>query len=220
MRCEIVDSGHCPEKRRNHRRSLAASCASTLRAATAACLGLLALGGPDLRAAESTAASAYVTGFAHKGKNGKQTYKILTHVAYAPDPGLPGGIAAFGIPDGGSVVLLTFTPYVPSLSPAGASREVMTTKPPLDAPQLPRFVMVCAWPLEGEKPGQAVAGFAELDEANMTILPEKYFVGISAMWVEIPANRAPDAFSRHDYCGEIATTGKSAAPWWLRDRKR
>ena len=35
-----------------------------------------------------------------------------------------------------------------------------------------------------------------------------------------PAERAPAAFNQRDFCGEIASTGKTSAPWWMLDRRR
>lgn len=171
-----------------------------------------------LQAAEAVVTSGFLTGHARHGKRAKQTYTLLTHVAYEPDPGLPGGTAAFGIVDGGPVMQLTHARYVPSLVPAGARRKVMTATPPLDAKQLPRFIMVCGWPMEGDKAGEPVAGYAERDDANIVVSAEKYSVGLTVTWVSVPAGRAPAAFAERDYCGEIATTGKSSAPLWLLDR--
>jgi len=178
----------------------------------------LAITPQNVHAAEAQAASGFLTGFAWHGKSGKQNYTLLTHVAYDPDPGMPGGIASFGVVEGGLVMLLTHARYVPSLVPAGARRNVVTAKPPLDVKQLPRFMMVCAWPVQGENPRQPVAGYAERDDANLVEIPEKYAVGLTVSWVSIPANRAPAAFAQRDYCGEIAKTGKSSAPLWLADR--
>lgn len=172
----------------------------------------------SVQCAEAQATSGFLTGFAWHGKRAKQSYILLTHAAYAPDPGKPGGVASFGIPDGGSVMLLAHASYVPSLTPAGARRQVMTTTPPLDAKQLPRFIMVCVWPLDGDKPGKLVTGYAERDDANMSVIPEKYHVGLTVQWNTIPANRAPAQFAQRDFCGEIAKTGKSSAPLWLLDR--
>lgn len=178
-------------------------------------IAVMAITPLDAQSAEAQAASGFLTGFAWHGKKAKQNYTLLTHVAYDPDPGTPGGTASFGILEGGLVMLLTHARYVPSLVPAGARRKVMTAKPPLDAKQLPRFIMVCAWPVDGDRAGKPVAGYAERDDANLVVLPEKYAVGLTASWVSIPANRAPAAFAQRDYCGEIAKTGNSSAPLWL-----
>lgn len=220
MGYQVFDGGSSAAMRQKRDRLIALHVPIACLATVAAGVGLLSLTSNDVHGAEGFATSGFLTGFAHRGKGGKQTYKILTHVAYAPDPGLPGGIAAFGIRDGGAVMLLTHTAYVPSLVPAGSTRELMTTKPPLDLPQLPRFIMVCAWPLDGEAAGESVAGYAELDEANVSVIPGKYSVGLAATWVSIPAERAPAAFNQRDFCGEIASTGKTSAPWWMLDRRR
>lgn len=185
--------------------------------AAAVCSALFSLAPLDVRAAEALFTSGFLTGFSSPGRNAKQHYTLLTHVSYEPDPGLPGGIAAFGAFDGGAVVLMTHARYVPSLVPAGIQRKVMTSTPPLDAKQLPRFIMVCAWPLKDDKPGKFVAGYAERDDANIVGLSEKYSVGLTVSWVSVPSNRAPAVFSQGDYCGEISTTGKSSAPLWLLD---
>jgi len=183
-------------------------------AAVCAAIGSVAM--VEVRAAEAQATSGFLTGFSGHGKRARQHYTFMTHVAYDPDPGLPGGTAAFAIVEGSGVMLLTYARYVPSLTPAGIRRKVMTATPPLQAKQLPRFIMVCAWPLHGEKPGKFVAGYAERDEANMEMNPEKYAVG-HVRWVSIPRNRAPAAFAQRDYCGEISVTGRSSAPLWLLD---
>ena len=179
---------------------------------------MLAIMSQDVHSAEAQMASGFLTGSTWHGKRAKQNYTLLTHVAYEPNPGTPGGIASFGVPDDGAVMLLTHARYVPALNPAGVRRNVMTSTPPLDARQLPRFIMVCVWPLKGDKPGEPVAGYAERDDANIVVLPQKYFVGLTVQWHSIPANRAPAVFAQRDFCGEIAKAGKSSAPLWLLDR--
>jgi hypothetical protein len=39
------------------------------------------------------------------------------------------------------------------------------------------------------------------------------------MWVKVPASRAAKNFQAKDYCGEVASTGKSSAPLWLTTTK-
>lgn len=176
-------------------------------------LGLL----PALGAAQTVeASSGFVTGHTvHRG--GKQHYTLLTHVAYKPDGGLPGGAASFGFGDDGRVLLLGYAKYVPRLVPAQVQRRIRTPKPPLDEKQLPRFMMLCVWPLEGGKPGKVLAGYVERDDANISVHDSKFSIEISSRWESIPERRAPRAFFERDYCGEIAKAGASSAPTWLLD---
>lgn len=165
-------------------------------------------------------ASAFLTGFAQHRGGGRQSYQILTHVIPMSDDGLAGGAAAFGAMDSGEVLLLTHAPYVPSIRPAQARRAVRTPEPPLDAAELPRFVMVCAWPLpDGKdgKPGKPLAGYAERDDANMSARKEKFSSGLTAHWLSVPAQRAQARFAQKDWCGEVASGKPSSAPKWLLD---
>lgn len=166
--------------------------------------------------AEANAAAAGVSGYTRD--KGPQSYVLQTFVALQPDGGEAGGAASFGIVDGGPVLLLGHAAYLPRLMPAQVKRGFMTPRPPLTAQQLPRFMMLCVWPLEGGKPGQPVAAHVELDEANIRIDRERSMLGMRAYWVAISAARAPKAFAERDYCGEIAKTGRSSAAPWLLDR--
>lgn len=176
---------------------------------------------PALGQANETRATGFLTGHAFAGKSkARQNYTLLTHAIPTVDSGSAGGAASFGWMDSGSVVLLAHAKVLPSIYPALAKRAVHTPKPPLDKDQLPRFVMVCAWPIVEGKPGKASAGFAERDDANIDMRREKYSTSLRVNWVSVPAARGQDKFGRSDYCGEIARTSQSTAPLWLPDGER
>lgn len=128
---------------------------------------------------------------------------------------------AFGAFDAGSVLWMVQTERQPSLTNAGVRRKVATPTPPLTPPQVPRYVMVCAWPIadDGRAAGPVVNGYAERDDSRTSIdrdgtLQEH----ITLHLVSVPAARVRAHFAGPDYCGEMAKGRPSLAARWLDDR--
>ena len=126
------------------------------------------------------------------------------------------GLATFGWFESGEVMLLHYVDYLPSMLQAGGRRIVKPSKWPLDPQATPRYVMVCAWPLDDKRlPGKPGAAFGERDDANIQVKKSRVGTLLSAHWASVPAARVAKNFAAQDYCGEIARTKKSSAPLWL-----
>lgn len=161
---------------------------------------------------------AVIGSTSHYKKKAEQSYKLVAQLFPMSDPGHPGGAAAFGLMDDDRVVLLAHAKYLPSLSPALLNREVETAKPPLDLPEMPRFVMMCTWPLVGDRPGTPLLAYAERDDANRTITKHPKAILISVYWRTIPATRAPKALVSPSLCNSMASGDERTQPLWLRTR--
>jgi hypothetical protein len=132
----------------------------------------------------------------------------------------PAGMAAFGLFDSGEVMLLGNVDYLPSLAQPHLRREVRPAKMPVDPKSTPRYVMVCAWPLDDNKvPGKPTAAYAERDDANIQEKNSQVGTLLSVLWISVPVARVAKKFESKDYCGEVVKTGKSSAPLWLSTTK-
>ena len=151
----------------------------------------------------------------------KQTYVAQFHLVVPGNAGTPGAAVAFGIDDAGRVVWMGQTAYQPALRPAHVKREFATPKPPLTPEQVPRFVMICAWPLgdDGKPTAAPVAGYGERDDTRTSIRRDgKVSETITLHWAAVPAARVRDKFGKTDWCGEVARTKRSSAGAWMIDR--
>jgi hypothetical protein len=130
------------------------------------------------------------------------------------------GIATFGWFESGEVKLLDYAGYVPSIRQASTRRQVKPPKFPLDPQATPRYMMVCAWPLDDKRmPGKPGAAYGERDDANMRVKESSVGTLLGVLWVSVPATRVAKKFEAKDWCGEIAKTGQSSAPLWLTTTK-
>ena len=166
-------------------------------------------------------ASVAIVGTYRAAMPAKNQYTLLTIYRQESAEGPPAGIATFGWLDTGQVLLVQYTEYVPSITQAMSRRSVMTPKPqPLDIKTAPRYVMVCAWPLDAAKaPGKLIAVYGERDDANAQIGTSPNSTLTTLTWAPVPAARAARNFAGRDYCGEIAREKKSSVPAWLIDAR-
>jgi hypothetical protein len=143
------------------------------------------------------------------------TFSLSSHIV-VPDQNAPaGGTAAFGWFDSGEVKLLHYVEYFPSIQFAQTQRTVHPTKLPIEMGDLPRYAMVCAWPLEDKKPsGASIKAYAEREDANYTSTETNRHVHITAVWRNVPVERAESKFADKDYCTEIAQSKVSSVAWW------
>lgn len=182
---------------------------------------LLALGGrlEGASAVDAAApkASASLQGASWYATPSKQRFTILAALLAHQHSRMSGGSASFGAMDSGEIVWVTHAAYLPSLNPAISRRVVKTPTPPLGVTQMPRFLMVCSWPVVDGKPGPPIAGYAERDDASMSVREGTYYVTLSAQWVAVPALRAAAKFAARDHCGEVAASQRSSVPRWLMD---
>ncbi|MDM0076542.1 hypothetical protein QTH90_19185 [Variovorax sp. J2P1-59] len=193
-----------------------------LRASGALCSALIGAGIAADTFAETPPArfaSVAIVGTYRAAGPAKNQYTLLSIFRQESAEGQPAGIATFGWLDTGEVLLVQYTGYVPSIKQAMSRRSVMTPRPqPLDIQAAPRYVMVCAWPLDAKKaPGKPIAVYGERDDANAQIDSSANSTLTTVTWVPVPAARAARNFAAKDYCGEIARTRKSSAPTWLID---
>ncbi|HUH87110.1 MAG TPA: hypothetical protein VL003_03555 [Pusillimonas sp.] len=133
-----------------------------------------------------------------------------------PDDDAPaGGTATFGWFDSGEVKLLQYVEYLPSIQFAQSSRKLMPPKLPFDIDDLPRYAMVCAWPIEdGKISGDPIKAYAEREDANYEVKDMKQYVHTKAAWRNVRVKNAESRFSDKDYCKEIAHSKVSSAAWW------
>lgn len=143
------------------------------------------------------------------------TFSLSSHIV-VPDQNAPaGGMATFGWFDSGEIKLLHYVEYFPSIQFAQTSRTVRPTKLPIEIEGLPRYAMVCAWPLEDKQPpGTPIKAYAEREDANYVSTETNRHVHITAVWRNVPVKRAESKFADKDYCTEIAQTKVSSLAWW------
>ncbi|MDM0050838.1 hypothetical protein [Variovorax sp. J22R115] len=166
-------------------------------------------------------ASVAIIGTYRTAMPARNQYTLLSIYRQESAGGPPAGIATFGWLDTGEVLLVQYTEYVPSITQAMSRRSVMTPEPqPLDIKTAPRYVMVCAWPLDTRRaPGKPIAVYGERDDANAQIDTSPNSTLTTLMWAPVPAARAARNFAARDYCGEIAREKKSSVPAWLIDAR-
>jgi hypothetical protein len=171
---------------------------------------------------QSRVGAQIVGHFRYNKKPEQNSYKVMTYITHPvlASSGLPGGTAAFGILDNDQVVLMTYAKYLPALNIAYGKRDVSASQSPLTLSETPRFIMICVWTLNGEQASKPYIGYAEREDANAETRKDKFSTSLTAHWQTIPAKRAPAAFSKSDYCGEIAISGQSSAPLWLLEAKK
>lgn len=164
-------------------------------------------------------ASGAIVGTYRAASPAKNQYTLLSIYRQESAEGPPAGIATFGWLDTGEVLLVQYSEHVPSITQAMSLRSVMTPKPqPLDIKAAPRYVMVCARPLDARKaPGEPIAVYGERDDANAQIDASPTTTLTTLTWAPVPAARAARNFAARDYCGEIAREKKSSVPAWLID---
>ncbi len=183
---------------------------------------LAAAAAPAIAQTPEPLASGWIMGgyVTPKHKPPKQSYGVQTHLVIPGASRSAGAGVTFGVTDAGQVLWMVQTDYQPSLQPAHVKRAFATLRPPLTAEQVPRFIMVCAWPLGDDgKPGAPIAGFAERDDTRTSIERDGTLQEhITLHWTSVSAARARDKFGKADLCGEVAKTKKSSATRWMIDR--
>ncbi|MDM0104487.1 hypothetical protein QTH97_06060 [Variovorax sp. J22R24] len=189
-----------------------------------ALIGLGMAGGATATWAETPRpgfASVAIIGTYRAAGPAKSQYTLLSIFRQESAEGPPAGIATFGWLDSGEVLLVQYTEYVPSITQAMSRRSVTTPKPqPLDIKAAPRYVMVCAWPLDSKKvPGKPIAVYGERDDANAQIDTSPDSTLTTLTWAPVPASLAARNFAARDFCGEIARNRKSPVPAWLIDAR-
>jgi hypothetical protein len=156
-----------------------------------------------------------------RGKPVKQSYRVQLNLVGPQLASVPGATVAFGALDTGQVVWMAQTERQPSMAVAGARRDFATPTPPLTAQQVPRYVMVCAWPLtdDGRAAGPVVTGYAERDDSRTSIDRDGTLQeNMTLHWVSVPAERVRKRFAAFDHCGAAAQGRADPAPHWLNDR--
>lgn len=123
--------------------------------------------------------------------------------------------ATFGwMEDSGSVLLMSHGPCQSSSPLARTQRVVESTVPIHSLTELPRYLMICSWRLEDGVAREPTVAYAERDDANGRVRSTRDYASLSVPWVPTAARHAQAHFSGHDYCGEIARSGTTAAlPW-------
>jgi len=163
--------------------------------------------------------SAWVMGTTvYRGKSKGQRYILHASVIVPGNPQNPGGAAAFGVDDAGNVTFIGRTEYQPTQSLSTVRRKFETPKPPMTGEQAPRYLMVCSWPVDDahKANGAVTTGFGERDDSATSISKDGTLQeSLNVKWTSVPSARAKGKFSKTDYCGEVARTGKSSAPLWL-----
>ncbi|MGB3740918.1 MAG: hypothetical protein WA968_02515 [Castellaniella sp.] len=151
----------------------------------------------------------------HPAIQTNDTFRLSSHIVVPDDNAPAGGTATFGWFDSGEVRLLHYVAYFPSIQFAQSGRTVKPTKLPIDVGDLPRYAMVCAWPLEdGKPPGAPIRAYAEREDANYTVKETKGHVNVTAAWRNVRVQNAEGKFADKDYCKEIAESKASSAAWW------
>ena len=151
----------------------------------------------------------------HRSVAPTDTFSLSSHIV-VPDQDAPaGGTATFGWFDSGEVKLLQYVEYLPSIQFAQTHRTLRPTKLPIEIGDLPRYAMVCAWPVENGKPsGDPIRAYAEREDANYAVIEMNRNVRITAAWRNVRVKNAEGKFADRDYCKEIAESKLSSAAWW------
>lgn len=154
----------------------------------------------------------------YRGSHKGQRYSMNASVITPGNPQNPGGSAAFGVDDAGNVTFIGHTEYQPTQGLSSVRRQFETPKPPMTGEQAPRYLMVCSWPVNEvhKAAGPLTVGYAERDDSATSVSKDGTLQeSINVKWTPVPSVRAKEKFSKADYCGEVAKTGKSSAPLWL-----
>lgn len=145
----------------------------------------------------------------------QDSFTLFSHIIVPDDNAPAGGTATFGRFDSGEIILMQYVEYLPSIQFAQTKRSVHPTKLPIKIDELPRYAMVCAWPLEdGKPPGSPIKAYAEREDANSEVIQKDQYIRINAVWRDVRATRAESKFSDKDYCTEIAQSKAAATAWW------
>jgi hypothetical protein len=154
----------------------------------------------------------------YRGNHKGQTYVMHASVITPGNPQNPGGSAAFGVDDAGNITFIGHTEYQPAQGLSSVRRKFETPRPPMTGEQAPRYLMVCSWPVNEvhKTAGPLTVGYAERDDSATSVSKDGTLQeSLNVKWTPVPSARAKEKFSKADYCGEVAKTGKSSAPPWL-----
>jgi hypothetical protein len=151
----------------------------------------------------------------HRSVPTSDTFVLAPHII-VPDQNAPaGGTATFGWFESGEVRLLQYVEYLPSIQFAQTPRTVRPAKLPIEMGDLPRYAMVCAWPIEnGKISGTPFKAYAEREDANYAVKETMQHVNITAAWRNVRAENAEGKFAAKGYCEEIAQSKVSSVAWW------
>lgn len=169
---------------------------------------------PQAAAAEPLAHGSFLAMYVPNAA-GRQGSRLSTVMEQADGRAVAGASAAFGwMEDGDQVLLIVHRQAVPSLSLARAQRVVETARPIRALSELPRYLMICTWDTAAGQAGRPTVAYAERDDANMRSRKTRRYANLNVPWVPTASKRVAARFAGHDYCGEIARTGQSAARLW------
>ena len=151
----------------------------------------------------------------HRSVPTTDTFSLSSHIVVHDQNAPAGGTAAFGWFDSGQVRLLQYVEYLPSIQVAQTHRVLHPAKLPIEIGDLPRYAMVCAWPIEnGKISGAPIKAYAEREDANYTVKETNRHVRITAVWNNVRVQNAEGKFAEKDYCKEIAESKVSSVAWW------
>ncbi|MYN11763.1 hypothetical protein GSY71_01160 [Pusillimonas sp. TS35] len=151
----------------------------------------------------------------HRSVPTTDTFSLSSHIV-VPDQNAPaGGTAAFGWFDSGDIRLLQYVEYLPSIQFAQTHRALRPVKLPIEIEDLPRYAMICAWPIDnGKISGPPIKAYAEREDASYAVKETNRHMHITAVWRNVRVQNAEGKFAGTDYCKEIAESKASSVAWW------
>lgn len=193
-------------------------------------IGAISSGSSDVDVTQPDVATGWMEAFGSKwfqpGKDrANEPYTLMFVFTYRKEniETIPvGGMAAFGAFDSGDVMLLGHVEYTPNLAGAVYTHAVYPPGRWLEPSQTPRYVLMCALPVEYSDLLESVPhAYAERDSVKTGVMGNgrEDYIFISLKWHPVPEEHAQSKFASQDYCGEIAETKQPPVPVWLPDTK-